>query len=261
MNSKDFNNGAPSEQVGERVEKDTGISPECASGEHNFTVEHTAAPRRTAVKAVDLKRIVGMAMFAALAYGVTFVFRIPVQFLTFDAKDAVLTVAAFMYGPASALIMSLIPALIEFITISSTGFWGFLMNFISSAAFSFTAAAIYKYKRSFNGAIVGLYIATAVTVGVMVVMNIIITPIYMEVPRGMVLTLLPTLLFPFNLAKALMNAAIVMLIYKPVSIAMKRAKLVHGKMDTRFTKKSVVMLVLGAVTLAAAVTIFVLLRL
>ena len=32
----------------------------------------------------DTKRLVGMAMFAALAYAVTFVFRIPVMFLTFD---------------------------------------------------------------------------------------------------------------------------------------------------------------------------------
>ena len=89
---------------------------------------------------VDIKRLVGMAVFAALAYAVTFVFRIPVQFLTFDAKDAILTVAAFVYGPVSAIIMSLIPAFIEFITISGTGFWGFLMNFASSACFSFPAA-------------------------------------------------------------------------------------------------------------------------
>ena len=101
-------------------------------------------------KAFDTKRVVGMAMFAALAYGVTFIFRIPVQFLTFDAKDAVLTIASFIYGPVSAIIMSIVPALIEFITISGTGFWGFLMNFASSACFSFTASLIYKYKRSFN---------------------------------------------------------------------------------------------------------------
>ena len=55
-----------------------------------------------------------MAMFAALAYGVTFVFRIPVQFLTFDAKDAVISIASFIYGPTSAIVISLIAAFIEF---------------------------------------------------------------------------------------------------------------------------------------------------
>ena len=70
---------------------------------------------------LNVRSIVGMAMFAALAYGVTFVFRIPVSFLTFDAKDAVLTVASFIYGPLASLILALIPALIELITISGTG--------------------------------------------------------------------------------------------------------------------------------------------
>lgn len=208
----------------------------------------------------DTKRLVGMAMFAALAYGITFVFRIPVEFLTFDAKDAVLTIAAFIYGPIAALVMSLIPALIEFITISSTGFWGFLMNFASSACFSFTASVIYKYRRSFNGAIIGLYASVLATTALMMVMNILVTPIYMKVSREVVLDLLPTLLLPFNFAKALMNAAIAMLIYKPVSIAMKRAKLIQGKMDVKFNKQSVIMLIIGGVTLAASITIFLILK-
>ena len=216
--------------------------------------------KRITQKVLDIKRLVGMAMFAALAYGVTFVFRIPVQFLTFDAKDAVLTIAAFIYGPIAALVMALIPALIEFITISGTGVWGFLMNFASSACFSFTASVIYKYKRSFNGAIIGLYASVLATTAVMMVLNILVTPIYMKVSREVVVDLLPTLLLPFNFAKALMNAAITMLIYKPVSTAMKRAKLIQGKMDTKFNKQSVIMLIVGAVTLAAAITIFIILK-
>ena len=182
------------------------------------------------------------------------------QFLTFDAKDAVLTIAAFIYGPIAAIIMSLIPALIELLTISGTGFWGFLMNFASSACFSFTASVIYKYKRSFNGAIVGLYTSVLATTAVMMVLNILVTPIYMGVPRAVVIELLPTLLLPFNFAKALMNAAITMLIYKPVSVAMKRAKLIQGKMDAKFNKQSVVMLIIGGVTLAASITIFLILK-
>jgi len=201
-----------------------------------------------------------MAMFAALAYGVTFIFRIPVSFLTFDAKDAVLTIAAFIYGPVSALIMSFIPAFIEFVTISSTGFWGFLMNFASSACFSFTASVIYKYRRTFNGAIIGLYASVIATTGVMMLLNILITPIYMDVPRAVVFDLLPKLLLPFNFAKALMNAAIAMLIYKPVSIAMKRAGLIHGKMDAKFNKQSVITVVIGVATLTAAIIIFIILK-
>lgn len=215
---------------------------------------------------IDMKRIVGMAVFAALSYAVTFVFRIPVQFLTFDAKDAVLTIAAFIYGPSSALIMSLIPAFIEFITISGTGFWGFLMNYASSACFSFVAALLYKYRRSFGGAIVGLYLSVIATTAFMAVMNILVTPIYMEVASAVVLQLLPTLLLPFNFAKALMNSAIVMLLYKPISQALKRARLVHSTVikpvETKsiLNKNTLIMAAIGLVTLALAAAVFVILR-
>ena len=220
--------------------------------------------KKISVARVDTKRLVGMAVFAALSYAVTFVFRIPVQFLTFDAKDAVLTIAAFIYGPSSALIMSLIPAFIEFITISGTGFWGFLMNYASSACFSFMAALIYKYRRSFGGAIIGLYVSVAATTAFMAVMNILVTPIYMKVPSEVVLQLLPTLLLPFNFAKALMNSAIVMLLYKPISVAMKRVGLAYNAVakpvETKgvLNKNTLIMAAIGLVTLGFAVAVFIL---
>ena len=206
----------------------------------------------------NVKTLVGMAMFAALAYGVTFVFRIPVSFLTFDAKDAVLTVAAFIYGPLASVIMALIPALIELITISGTGLWGFVMNFASSATFALTASLVYKFRRSLNGAIIGIFLSIITTTAVMMLLNLFVTPIYMGVSPEAVIQLLPTLLFPFNLAKSMMNAAITMLIYKPVSAAMKRAHLIEGSVDLRFNRQSVIMLSVGGVTLTVAIVIFVL---
>lgn len=208
----------------------------------------------------DTKRLVGMACFAALAYGVTFVFRIPVQFLTFDAKDAVLTIAGLIYGPAASIVMALIPALIELITISGTGIWGFIMNFASSACFAFTTAIIYKYRRNFNGAIIGLFSSVLTTTALMMLLNIFVTPVYMGVNRQVVINLLPSLLLPFNLAKALMNAAIAMIIYKPISTALKRAGIIKGRVEKGFNKLSVVMLIIGVLTLAVAVTIFIILK-
>ena len=60
---------------------------------------------------------------------------------------------------------------------------------------------------------------------VMVAWNYIITPLYMHVPRTVVAgMLLPTIL-PFNLVKGGLNAGITMLIYKPVTEALRRAGL------------------------------------
>ena len=134
------------------------------------------------IRKFNTEKMVGIAIFAALAFVVSLVVRFPVQFLTFDAKDAVITIAAFVYGPVSAVIISFLAALIEMITISTTGWYGFLMNFASSAAFSLTASLIYKKKRNLNGAIISLYSAIGATVGVMLLLNLLVTPLQKPIP-------------------------------------------------------------------------------
>lgn len=213
---------------------------------------------------LSTEKMVGIGIFSALAFVVSLFVRFPVQFLTFDAKDAVITIAAFVYGPLSAVIISLIVAFIEMITVSTTMWYGFLMNFASSAIFSVTASVIYRKKRNLNGAIIGLYSAIAATVGVMLLLNIFITPLYFGLPVAapMVMEMLPTLLLPFNFAKALMNSAIVMFIYKPVVTALKRLGIVKtqgGSSAMTFNRTTKIILALGAVGLVISIAIFVLL--
>ena len=89
-----------------------------------------------------VKKLTCLALFVALAYVTMFVFRIKVGFLTFDAKDAIITVAAISFGPLSGVLISLAVALLEMVTVSDTLIYGFLMNFLSSATFSATAALL-----------------------------------------------------------------------------------------------------------------------
>ena len=217
---------------------------------------------------INLQKIVGIAMFGALAFVVSLVFRFPVLFLTFDAKDAIITLAGFIFGPISAVVTSLLAATIE-LSISDTGVYGFIMNFASSATFSFTASLIYKYKRTFSGSVIAFYSATVVLTIVMVCMNILVTPFYMGAPRSVVIDMIPTVLLPFNFAKALMNSAVAMLLYKPVITALRRAKLIKtsdnaiAKGDKKagfFNRFTVYTLIIGLTTLAAAITIFIILR-
>ena len=73
--------------------------------------------------------------------------------------------------------------------------------------------------------------------------------------------MLPTLFLPFNFAKTLLNAAIVLLIYKPVVNALRKAKIIEGKaMDTKFGKQSVITIAISVVSLIAAIIIFVILN-
>ena len=199
-------------------------------------------------------------MLSALAFLARLVFKIPVSFLTFDIKDSIIALGGMIFGPVSGVVIALLVSLIEMI-ISETGPIGFVMNFISSAAFAGTAALIYKFKRTFNGAIIGLFSAVGVTTAVMLIMNLLLTPIYQSVPVSVVIDMLPTLFLPFNFAKTLLNASIVMLIYKPVVISLRKARILEGKpMDTKFGKESVITIVVSAVSLIVAVAIFVILN-
>lgn len=212
----------------------------------------------------NLKYLSGVALFSALAFGVSLVFRIPVGFLTFDAKDAVITIAAFVWGPLSAIPMAVIAALLELITISSTGWYGLLMNIASTLSFALTASFIYKFKRTRNGSIIAIYSAVFAVCAVMMLMNLFVTPFYMGVPRGVVVNLIPTLLLPFNFAKAMLNSAVVVFLYKPAVTALRLVGFAKGSAkgaDLKLNKNSVIMLIFGAVTLTVAVVIFVVLRL
>ena len=204
-----------------------------------------------------------VALFVALAYAVTFVFHLKVSFLTFDAKDAVITIAAFLFGPLSGALISLMVAIIENISIGGTGLWGLLMDFISTASFAVSAALIYKRHRTIRGAVVSLGVASVFTVAVMMLANLLITPLYMGVDVATVKTLIPTLLLPFNVAKALLNSAVTMLLYKPVSLALRHAHLLPEKrMQTgskssgSFGKGTIVTVLVAAALIAISVVIF-----
>lgn len=106
-----------------------------------------------------IRKLTTIAVLSALAYVAVLLFRIPIaplDFLKYEPKDVIITIGGFIYGPAAAFGMSAAVSLIETATISTTGFWGFLMNVISTCAFACTASFIYKRKRTLGGALIGL---------------------------------------------------------------------------------------------------------
>lgn len=174
---------------------------------------------------VRLRRLLVAALFVALAYVSRFVFHFNVAFLTFECKDALIAVGGMFLGPLWALGMSLATALIEFVTISDTGWYGLVMNFCAAAAFSCVASLVYRYRRTLGGAIGGLVAGVAALVAVMLPLNLLVTPAYMGVAVSKVVALLPKLLLPFNLLKGVMNMAVVLLLYKPLTRALRAAHL------------------------------------
>lgn len=185
-----------------------------------------------------IKKLCVLAVLAAMAYVIMIVGRIPVvMFLKYDPKDVIITFAGFLYGPISALLVSLVVSLIEMFTVSDTGIIGFAMNVLSTAAFSCTAAFIYRKKHTLSGAILGVSLGTICMVIAMLLWNYIITPLYMDTSREYVASILPTVFLPFNLLKGTLNAALSLLLYRPLIQGLRSAKLFPQ--STSATKPSV----------------------
>ncbi len=217
-----------------------------------------------------IRTITAVAVFAALAYILTFFFRFKLAFLTFDLKDAVMTISAMLFGPLYGLALAILVPLLEML-ISSTGLYGFVMNAIASVTFVCIGSFIYTRNRTMVGALVGMFSSVLTMAGVMSIANLIITPAYIElmapsmIPDGMtarqfVGTILPTVILPFNLTKGTFNASLVFLLYKPISQAVRRAGFDYvvpmgtGGKDKKSGGKTGLIVTVSAIA-AAAVTL------
>ena len=106
------------------------------------------------------------------------------------------------------------------------------MNMLATCAFCCTASFIYKRIHTKKGAVIGLSCGVVVLTVVMLLWNYLITPIYMKIDRAVVAAMLPTVFLPFNLVKGGLNMAVILLLYKPVVTALRKAHLVPESMDS-----------------------------
>jgi len=172
------------------------------------------------------KKIAVIGMLCAIAFLITVVCRIPVVlFLKYEAKDVIIALGGFIFGPLTSLIVSVIVSIIEMFAISTTGYIGCIMNIVSTCGFACTAAIIYKKKHTKTGAIIGLLSGIIVATVLMLLWNYFLTPIYMGYPREAVAKMLIPTFLPFNLFKNGLNALITFIIYKPVVTGLRKAKL------------------------------------
>lgn len=208
------------------------------------------------------KMIAAMAMLTALAVVADIFLRLPniAGFLTYEPKDVILTIGAFIFGPVAGLIMALVVCTVEMITVSSTGVIGLLMNFLASATFVGVASVIYYRKKTMSRAVIGLAAGSLSMIAVMLLWNYIMTPIFMGVPREAVLDMFLPVLIPFNGIKALLNSALVLLLYKGVVTALRKTKLIPTRDSNDGTNKKANTIIVVVVSAALIITlVFVLL--
>lgn len=180
------------------------------------------------MKRSSVKKIVLLAMLAAISYLIMSLVRIPVVlFLKYEPKDVVITIGGFLFGPMASFVVSLVVSLLEMVTVSDTGPIGCVMNLLSTCSFACTAAFIYKRKHTLKGAISGLAAGSVLMIITMLLWNWLITPWYMGVDRTTVESMLLPAFLPFNLLKAGLNSALTLSLYKPLVTALRKIRLIE----------------------------------
>jgi riboflavin transporter FmnP len=190
-------------------------------------------------KKFSTRELTTLAMLTAIAYALVATVRIPiVLFLKYEPKDVIITIGGFLMGPGAVLASSFVVALIEMFTISDTGIIGCIMNLLSTCSFAFTAAYVYKQRHTMSGAIAGLVTGSVVMVITMLLWNYLITPLYMTgTSRSDIAGMLMPVFLPFNLLKAGLNSACILLLYKPVVNGLRRAGLLPAASGAQRSKK------------------------
>ena len=179
---------------------------------------------------VSTRTMAVIGMFSAVSFIAVLIGRIVptvAGFLSYDPKDAVVVIAGFILGPLASVAISVIVSFIEMITISATGPYGFIMNIVSTCACAVPAAWFYRKHHSQKGAVLGLSLGVVVLVICMVIWNYVITPFYMGVPRAVVAGMLTTVFAPCSLATGGINAALGVLLYRPIVGSLRKAGLVE----------------------------------
>lgn len=202
------------------------------------------------------KKITTTAMLCAIAYVVMLVGRIPIStmdFLKYDPKDIIITIGGFIFGPASAFIITVIVSLLEMVTVSTTGLIGFVMNVVQSCSFACVAAWLYKRDHTLKGAVKGLVAGCFTSTVIMLLWNYFLTPIYMGMPRDAVAEMLLPVFLPFNLIKGAINVALTILVYKHVVSALRMARLVPPSQNSEPAQNSGIIIFTSILLLAVCV--------
>lgn len=194
------------------------------------------------------KKITYSAMFAAIATVVMyFEFPLPFMppFLKVDLSGAVSLLAAFMFGPASAVLITLVKDIIHAFS-SSTGCVGELGDFFMTSAFCVVSALMYRKFRTKKGAVLGMACGTAAMTLVSCFTNrYMLIPFFAKIMPleailsacakvnpliGSVDTYVIFGVIPFNLMKGLILSIITFLLYKRLSVFI-RENTIGGRVD------------------------------
>lgn len=169
-----------------------------------------------------VKVLTSMAMLIAISLVLVAAVTFPVipaaPYLKYDPADIPILLGTFLFGTPAGLLLTAITAVLQGLLISTDGGpIGILMHFLATGSFVLVAGVIYHRGRTKRAAYVALLLGTVTMTVVMVVFNLIFTPLFLGAPMKKIVEMLLPVIIPFNLLKAGINSVLTWIIYKPVS--------------------------------------------
>lgn len=163
-----------------------------------------------------------VAISIVLVYFIHFPIFPAVSFLEYDPADIPILIGTFAFGPLGGLLLTVVTSVIQGVTVSAaSGVYGIIMHVIATGVLVLVAGTIYKFNKTRKGAVIALVAGILAMAAAMVGANLIITPLFMGVPRSMVWDLMP-FIAGFNLIKAGVNGLVTFVLYKRVSAFLHR---------------------------------------
>ena len=170
---------------------------------------------------LDTRELVTIAIFAAMTMVLSFI-QIPLfppaPWLMYDPSGVIPLITALLFGPVAGLTVGVVGWLPRLFFDPL----GTLITVVVIAAMSLITGLIYRVRKTFAGAMVGMVVGAVAFVALALALNLLITPLYAHVSIPEVAAMIVPILLPFNLIKVGVNVLITALLYKPVSNLIKR---------------------------------------
>lgn len=182
---------------------------------HSSKTMHDMTGREKTLRLAKMGMLVAISV--VLVYFIHFPIFPAVAFLEYDPADIPILIGTFAFGPGAGLLLTIVTAVIQGVTVSAaSGAYGIIMHIIATSTMVLVAGVIYKKNKTKKGAVIGLVFGVIAWVIVMMGANMVITPLFMGVPRAVVWDLMP-FIAAFNFIKAGANAIITFVLYKRIS--------------------------------------------
>lgn len=196
------------------------------------------------MKKGSLRRLTMAALCGAVAFVLMFFsFSVPVlsPFAEFDFSALPELIGGFILGPIGAVEIIVVKIGLKLLFKGSSSLLtGELMNLILSLAYVLPALLYYRRHRTKKGAVIGLALGTVISVVISIFTNVfVIFPLYIRL-YGMnwdgiidmcsavnpwiknIPTMIAFSIIPFNLVSRVVTSLITLLVYKKLSVPLKK---------------------------------------